>query len=299
MSIVIPCWNAEGTVCDAIESALCQDYERTEVIVVNDGSTDSSALEIAKFKGRVKTLNVENGGSCRARNVGVRLANGSLIQFLDADDILFPEKVGRQVEVMSEGAIPYCFGLVEPADDFLVHKYRRPQRDDSVCFVLDGPLQTSAPLHQRKFLVAIGGFDERLPCAQERDLHIRLACLGLKFVLTPFNGFVVRRQETSLSSDPVRVLLQHELIVERAIHLLEEKKQLTAARRYYLARMLSHGVRALVREGHEDIARKRLKRAVKVSRAGALSPWSPMARILARFFDPITVAKLSLKYRSA
>ena len=91
-SVVIPCYNAEGYVGEAIESALNQTYRPVEVIVIDDGSTDGSLDVIRSFGDRIRYESGPNRGPSAARNRGVQLARGELIQFLDADDVLHPEK---------------------------------------------------------------------------------------------------------------------------------------------------------------------------------------------------------------
>ena len=101
VSIVIPCYNAEAWVGAAIESALAQTWRATEIIVVNDGSKDRS-LEIARgFEPRnVQVFDQPNAGAAAARNAGLRRARGEYIQYLDADDLLAPDKIARQLAVL-------------------------------------------------------------------------------------------------------------------------------------------------------------------------------------------------------
>lgn len=87
ISIVIPCFNAAATISAAIESALSQD-EAVEVIVVDDGSTDTSPAVLSAFAGRIATVRTENRGVSAARNLGTSMAVGEFIQYLDSDDLL-------------------------------------------------------------------------------------------------------------------------------------------------------------------------------------------------------------------
>jgi glycosyltransferase involved in cell wall biosynthesis len=93
VSIVIPCYNAQRWVGAAIESALRQTYRRIEVIVVDDGSSDRSLDIIKQFAPGITWVSTANRGPSAARNAGLRIAKGEWIQFLDADDLLHPEKV--------------------------------------------------------------------------------------------------------------------------------------------------------------------------------------------------------------
>ena len=96
VSIIIPVYNQEKWVSEAVESALSQTHENIEVIVVNDGSTDNSNVEILKYKNRIKYIKQENKGLSIARNTGIKRASGNFVVPLDADDkidTLFVEKL--------------------------------------------------------------------------------------------------------------------------------------------------------------------------------------------------------------
>ncbi len=98
VSILIPCYNAEQYLAECLESALAQTYQGIEIIVVDDGSTDSS-VEIARgFEGRgVRIVRQKNGGQSAALNTAFRASRGEYIQYLDADDVLHPGKIDAQL----------------------------------------------------------------------------------------------------------------------------------------------------------------------------------------------------------
>src|SRR2546426_3283066 len=99
VSILIPAYNAERWIADSIKSALSQTWVKKEIIVVDDGSSDNT-LEIAKtFESKtVKVIAQRNMGACGARNRALTLAQGTYIQFLDADDLLAPDKISQQLK---------------------------------------------------------------------------------------------------------------------------------------------------------------------------------------------------------
>ena len=271
VSIIIPCYNAEKYVGEAIESALAQTYPNKEVIVIDDGSTDGSLQVIKSFGDRIRWETGPNRGGSAARNRGIELARGELIQFLDADDLLHPKKLEKQVSFHLENKADWsiCLGDVIPPDDVCAPTYRRLYKgEDPVVFTLLGGLQTAASIHFRSNLIRVGGFDQALPCAQERDLHIRLACLDLKLVQLPEILFTVRRVRNSVSADWVRVFLQHERIALRAWQVLKERGTLTDVRAEALAAFLAHDARALLRAGHRDVARRYFKLAREIHPTG-------------------------------
>jgi glycosyltransferase involved in cell wall biosynthesis len=106
VSVIIPAYNAESYIGQALESALCQTYGNLEFIVVDDGSQDNTAgvvADIARRDKRVKLLQQTNGGVAKARNLAIKNSSGEYVAPLDADDIWFPEKIERQVQSMEDG----------------------------------------------------------------------------------------------------------------------------------------------------------------------------------------------------
>jgi glycosyltransferase involved in cell wall biosynthesis len=98
VSIIIPCFNAERWVAETIDSCLAQTWGNREVIAVNDGSSDGSLAVLQRFESRgFVVLDQPNRGASAARNAGFRASRGGFIQFLDADDVLAPDKIERQM----------------------------------------------------------------------------------------------------------------------------------------------------------------------------------------------------------
>lgn len=103
VSVVIPCFNAERWIGDTIESVYRQTWRDIELIVVNDGSTDNSRAEIARQKSPLLTVEDQaNRGQTAALNVGLAKCKGAFIQYLDADDVLAPGKIERQVRRLQD-----------------------------------------------------------------------------------------------------------------------------------------------------------------------------------------------------
>lgn len=103
VSIIIPCFNAERWLAETLESALAQTWPEKEIILVDDGSTDGSLALARKFEPRgVVVITQSNAGAAAARNTGLVRARGEFIQFLDADDLLAPDKIEKQVRLLQE-----------------------------------------------------------------------------------------------------------------------------------------------------------------------------------------------------
>lgn len=294
VSVIIPCWNAEGFIGEAIESALAQTYPHVEVIVVDDGSTDSSLTVLRPFEDRICFETGPNRGASSARNRGLKLAQGELIQFLDADDLLHAEKLEKMVPVaLSVGptATPICNWTTIPEDKPEERILSSPQivtGEDSVLFCLRSQLQTTSPLHQKANLIAVEGFDTALSCSQERDLHLRLACQGIDFVHLPQSLALVRRRPNSISSDLRCILRAHGGIFERAFNQLFRDGSLCESRRRAFARAVAHDARMCLRHGETGLAREYFALAKSMSNDGSLEAFGHSStRTIAKVFGPI------------
>lgn len=103
VSVILPVFNAQAYISEAIESVLAQDYRNFELIIINDGSTDNSAKIIESYTSdtRLKYIKLhQNNGISLALNLGLEMANGEFIARMDADDIAFPNRLSKQVSFM-------------------------------------------------------------------------------------------------------------------------------------------------------------------------------------------------------
>ena len=104
VSIIIPAYNAECWISDTIRSALSQTWPKKEIIIVDDGSTDNTLTAARTFESEiVKVVAQQNKGASAARNEGLRFAQGNYIQWLDADDLLAPDKISHQLKRINRG----------------------------------------------------------------------------------------------------------------------------------------------------------------------------------------------------
>lgn len=289
VSVIIPCYNSAAYVGDAIESVLGQSYGHREVVVVDDGSTDDSVEVLKSFGHRIRWETGPNRGACAARNRGLELAQGEIVQFLDADDLLDSRKLKRQVPELVRGSADVVFCDFETHTDVsgAAPVRDRPHQRDAFSQACVDRIQTAAPLHWRDNLLQAGGFDESLPCAQERDLHLRLACMGYRFQHFPETLVTVRRREGSLSSDSLKVLDQHLKIVRRGYRILVERNAATDERCRVLAGVLARDARAYLRYGKIEKAAEYFSAAREIHPGGGLdSAYSPSTRALRHCLGP-------------
>ena len=109
VSILIPCHNAAPWLAETLESALAQTWPHREIIVVDDGSSDDSASLARTFAPRgIRLVEQPNRGASAARNHALRLSSGDYLQFLDADDLLAPDKLAQQVQLAAAADVVLC-----------------------------------------------------------------------------------------------------------------------------------------------------------------------------------------------
>ena len=116
VSVIVPAWNAEGTLRETLESAAAQTHGHLEILIVDDGSTDGTAEIAAEFcasEPRARLIRTKNGGLSSARNVAMDAAQGGFIAPLDADDLWHPEKIERQLATFAASSpqvgLVYCW----------------------------------------------------------------------------------------------------------------------------------------------------------------------------------------------
>src|SRR5215212_9572796 len=108
ITLIIPCYNQARFLGDALDSALAQDYDSLEIVVVNDGSTDDFAERVRAYdtSPRIKFVSQENRGLPAARNRGIQESRGDYLKFLDADDWLAPTVISKQVAAFTQDPTP-------------------------------------------------------------------------------------------------------------------------------------------------------------------------------------------------
>ncbi|MUP45141.1 glycosyltransferase family 2 protein [Gramella sp. BOM4] len=121
VSVVMPAYNSASFISEAIQSVISQTYPKWELIVVNDGSTDATSQiieDLAAREDRIKLIsNQTNQGTHYARNLAIKAASGDFIAFLDADDRWKPEKLQKQLELMTKNHLGACFSSYDLIDE--------------------------------------------------------------------------------------------------------------------------------------------------------------------------------------
>lgn len=127
VSILIPAYNAQEWIADTLRSAISQTWQRKEIIVVDDGSADQTMAVAGKFEAQgVRVVSQKNAGGAAARNTAFSLCQGDYIQWLDADDLLAPDKISRQMALLEQPNVTSRTLLSSEYGRFL-HRWQRAQ----------------------------------------------------------------------------------------------------------------------------------------------------------------------------
>ncbi|NJR64909.1 MAG: glycosyltransferase [Leptolyngbyaceae cyanobacterium CRU_2_3] len=194
ISIVIPTYNCDRYLSEAIDSVLNQDvlsesgqsqnYSECEVIVIDDGSLDGTPEILQRYGKRIRAVRQTNQGVSVARNHGIQLAQGKWVAFLDADDFLLPDQLGVRMAVAESqpglGMIHSGWYRVNSQGHFLmaVEPWHQIPRLNLESWLRWKPVLPSAMLFRRDWLLRSGGFDRRFPPAEDTDLVLRLSRMG-------------------------------------------------------------------------------------------------------------------------
>ena len=194
ISVIIPTHNYGRFIATAIRSVLEQSYRISEIIVVDDGSTDDTAAIVKLTGAPIKYIRQSNAGVSAARNRGVAESNGDLIAFLDADDIWEPAKVGDQIAEFDK----------DPAVELVLCGMREfdGDTDNSIGFYLHGVdtdlardllvwerpsvnVSGSVIMVSRMAFEAVGGFDVAIKCGEDWDFCYRVGATLNQLLFLP------------------------------------------------------------------------------------------------------------------
>jgi len=225
VTILIPVYNRAAMAVEAVESCLAQTWRPLEILVVDDGSTDNLTEALARYRGVVRLERQPNGGVSRARNLGIRRAQGDFIHFLDSDNLLLPMAVSRKVDAFARFPdAELCYSLAEITGKRTLDLPNLPPPDSSAdcptTSLLDcslrHPFYISCVMLPRFTLLDAGGFEEDLRRGEDTRFWVKLGLRGTKVVGLAAELTVRRLSSQSLSAEPLQRSL-HLAITARTI----------------------------------------------------------------------------------
>lgn len=256
VSVIIPVFNGEKHLHKAIESVLQQTYQDREIIIVDDGSIDSTAEIVATFKHVVTYLYQTNSGAGNARNRGVQASRGKYVSFLDHDDVWVPHKLERQVKYLDEQsgvdvvtADIQCISQEGPPEPEVIRGFR-PQ--DPFCrLLLSGfYLLPSVTCMRRDAFDRCGGFAKGFTAAGFEDCEFMVRLMEVSKAYYMEEVLTYRRCHAQLRASRAINYTNQELMLA----LLIDRYRPDPARRRVLARwkafLLSDRGKAAIADGN-------------------------------------------------
>lgn len=211
ISVVIPSYQSKWCIAETIDSVLHQTYQNFEIIVVDDGSTDSTAEHIKnEFGEKVKIFRQKNHGLAYARNSGIELAEGEFIQFLDADDLLLPTKFEKQERYLFNHPEICSISCNYVEYDVVMNNKKAINIDDnheihfSDLILSNDVGVVHSSLTRTSIVKKIGGFDEDFGnyCA-DWELWLTISWLGYRIIQDPEVLAIYRRHPKSLTRSKI------------------------------------------------------------------------------------------------
>jgi glycosyltransferase involved in cell wall biosynthesis len=237
---VIPNHNGAKFLSEAIESAIDQDYPDTEIIVVDDGSTDESMELLQDYRGEIRLICSDNFGAASARNLGILAAQGDYIAFLDSDDTWERNKLSLQLELMERSQLDlvYCHGseFGEKNESYVLHKavysgecYKYFKRFPTRAII---ELGCSSAVIRKSLVHKSGLFDTRFSGPAEDWDFFRRYC---KFARVGFCDLVLTHYRKHTRNVSTRSLEEYYLGNRRALSkMFAEDSTIGAVERRYI-----------------------------------------------------------------
>jgi glycosyltransferase involved in cell wall biosynthesis len=306
VSIIIPVYNAEKYLAASIESAIGQTWTNKELIIVDDGSTDGSLQIAQKYAGNpaVKVISQKNKGAAAARNAGLKAAKGDYIQFLDADDLLSPDKIESQIACLNGSATTLAIcktAYFNDGDDYLDGAHF----DDWFCADSSNPVDFLTKLYAgketmpgyggmitihawlspRNIIEKAGPWNETLSIDDDGEFFCRvvLASEGIKFSSTGLSYYRKYKNVSSLSAQ--KSLASYEKLLS-SINLkyshLKEKTSDPALQKIFARHYWEAGVAAYPK--YKSLSDGLIKKAKAFGYCGPEYVAGPVTMALSRFF---------------
>jgi len=204
VSVLMPVHNGALYLREALESVLAQTYEEIEIVIVDDGSTDSSAGIIASFHSpRIRLFRQPPRGITKSLNFGLTQCRGEFICRMDADDICMPERVERQVRTIRErhADIVWCTGdFIDENGDLICRRYQPGERFTVAMMHHMNYIMHPGVLMRRAAVVEVGGYDERVRHGQDQVLWLAMRAAGRRFALLPEKLMLQRFHDSNITT---------------------------------------------------------------------------------------------------
>ena len=271
VTVVIPVYNGDRYLRESIDSVFAQTFDDYEIVCVDDGSTDDSAVLLQAYGQRIRVVRQTNAGQSAARNAGVKVARGEYIAFLDQDDVWYPSKLESQVAVLDaepDVVLVHCdFDRIDEGGQMLQRGAGTSERTSALGSTMgqligEALIFPSAMMIRKDVYERIGGFHHALQGFEDFDLMARLKAQG-RFVMVEERGMAYRMHGKGFTrTGGIHVIRSRETFLRRMQELYREHRSKQAIVRNMLADCYSDwGIHA-VRSGNRHEGRVKLLQSV-------------------------------------
>jgi glycosyltransferase involved in cell wall biosynthesis len=221
VSIIVPVYNSDRYIGEAIESILHQTYTNYEIIVVDDGSTDNTRDRLQPYWQKIRYIYQENQGVAAARNRGTSESKGVLIAFLDQDDYYLPHKLASQVacfEAQPSVCIVNSGWCIVDEGGGAIGEINLSQALPNLTmadWILWKPVFLGAMMFDRHCLAQVDGFDPSLHQAPDVDLVLRLVLAGCQSAWTERSTVCYRQHDENASRDALAQAKELQIVLDR------------------------------------------------------------------------------------
>lgn len=268
VSVIIPAFNVASFIGEALESALSQTFKDYEIIVINDGSPDTEALErvLSAYHENILYLKQHNRGAAAARNTGLHVARGEFVAFLDADDLWLPNYLESQMRFLENDKrcdLVYADAMIFGESPLAGKTYMETSPSNgevnfSSLITQKCNVITSGVVARKRLIDEVGCFDEELHRAHDFDLWLRLVRHGARVSYQREILLRYRVRSDSLSGDEIQ-RVEREL---EAYDKIERHLDLTAEERKLMTREVERLQADLkVAEGKRHLSKGEFKEA--------------------------------------
>ena len=228
ITVLMPVYNAEKYLREAIESILNQTFQNFEFLIINDGSTDKSLEIIKEYKdNRIKIINNEkNLGIVKTLNKSIELASGKYIARIDADDLSLPERFEKQVEFLEKNPdvvlVGTAFNIID-GNNKIIQKKNPPTSHQEIkkSLIRVNPFCHSSIMFRKEICQQIGSYDENWQDVEDYELYFRIA---KRFKMANLDQILVSWRVSPSSICFTRTNIQRKKVLKLQLNIIKERQ---------------------------------------------------------------------------
>lgn len=289
VTIVIPVYNGELFVKDAIDSAINQSYDHIEVLVINDGSTDGTDSIVSAYRNKIRYIKKDNGGVSTVLNLAIREMTGEYMSWLSHDDRYLPTKVERQVEQLNEiikkangdlesihKVVPYCSNeRIDIHGNVISRKRHIYKESESIIKSMLNNIKHynicgCAVLIPKYAFEEVGNFREDIPTCSDADMWYRMMFAGYRFMFMnevlvqsrQHQGQVSKRKQEQCNREQILI---HCEIAKNMLEILTGEKDVWKLGCYLIQRGFDTAAKVVFKEYYRRFGKNKIIGNIEIS----------------------------------